>query len=241
MAIAKKATEPEDPEVAEEAGGEATVWSALSALRVFEDGHVHKKGRFAYLKWQAAWRLAKDLYPGVTYTFQQYLRPDGVGQSDVMYYADMTASVTCTVCIPNASSPLVGDSLTHTYPVLNHNNNSIKNPGSFDINTARMRALVKTLAMLGLGLHVYEGYEDDSPLDDAPKPGLEAVEQGGEDAYGVDGFIDCMYSLGVKISDVHDFVKKQRDSKLNDLSPGDLKTLQDFIVNAEKADNNWRV
>jgi hypothetical protein len=213
---------------------ETTVWSALSILRVFEENQVEQKGRYNYLRWQSAWRLIQDHFPGTRIYEKMFRQADG-SELDVMYYRDGSASVTTVITVPG------DEPMEHTYPVIDSNNRAIKNPDAFAINKARRRSQVKCLAFLGLGLHIYEGAEDDSSLDDAPAPGLEAESQESDDAFGVDGFIDCMYSLGVKISDVHDFVKKQRDSKLNDLSPGDLKTLQDFIVNAEKADNNWRV
>ena len=42
-------------------------------------------------------------------------------------------------------------------PVINHQNKPIPKPTSFDVNTAKMRCLVKCLAMYGLGLYIYAG------------------------------------------------------------------------------------
>ena len=42
-------------------------------------------------------------------------------------------------------------------PVINFNNKAIIKPNSYDINTARMRCLVKCLAMYGLGHYIYAG------------------------------------------------------------------------------------
>ncbi len=42
-------------------------------------------------------------------------------------------------------------------PVLDFKNKPIANPNAFDINTARMRCLVKCLAMFGLGHYIYAG------------------------------------------------------------------------------------
>ena len=51
------------------------------------------------------------------------------------------------------------------YPILNYANQSI--PGekvnSFDINTAIKRAMVKAIAMHGIGLYIYAG--EDLPVD----------------------------------------------------------------------------
>jgi len=50
-------------------------------------------------------------------------------------------------------------------PVMDFRNNSISNPNSRQISDAKMRALVKCLAMLGLGHYIYAG--EDLPAGDA--------------------------------------------------------------------------
>jgi hypothetical protein len=49
--------------------------------------------------------------------------------------------------------------LHHTMwlPVLDFKNRAIQNPNAMDINSARMRCLVKCLAMFGLGHYIYAG------------------------------------------------------------------------------------
>jgi hypothetical protein len=42
-------------------------------------------------------------------------------------------------------------------PVLDFKNRAIKSPNAFDINSARMRCLVKCCAMHGLGHYIYAG------------------------------------------------------------------------------------
>jgi hypothetical protein len=42
-------------------------------------------------------------------------------------------------------------------PVMNYQNNAIKNPDARDISDTKMRCLVKCIAMLGLGMSLYEG------------------------------------------------------------------------------------
>lgn len=51
------------------------------------------------------------------------------------------------------------EELSHTMwlPVINANNKAIANPNAFDVNSSRMRCLVKCLAMFGLGHYIYAG------------------------------------------------------------------------------------
>ena len=114
-----------------------SVWDKLSAINV--NDHTEKKGQFTYLAWTWAWAEVKAIYPEANYI----LLPDEV-------YADGTREVRCEVSI---------DGLTHPMwlPVTNHQNKAIPNPNAFDVNTARMRCLVKCLAMFGLGHYIYAG------------------------------------------------------------------------------------
>ena len=114
-----------------------SVWATLSVIDCSE--HTEKKGKFDYLSWTWAWAMVKDLYPEAQYE----LLEDTV-------YQDGTVEVRVSVTI---------DNLSHTMwlPVLDFKNRAIVNPNSFDINAARMRCLVKCLAMFGLGHYIYAG------------------------------------------------------------------------------------
>jgi len=48
-------------------------------------------------------------------------------------------------------------------PVMDHRNKPIQSPDAFQVNTAIMRCMTKTLALHGLGLYIYSG--DDLPED----------------------------------------------------------------------------
>jgi hypothetical protein len=50
------------------------------------------------------------------------------------------------------------------HPVLDHRNQPLAKPSSFDINTAIQRCLAKAIALHGLGLYIYAG--EDLPPDD---------------------------------------------------------------------------
>ena len=100
---------------------------------------TEKKGNFTYLSWSWAWAEFVKHYPEAVY---QVL--------DDMVFPDNTMEV--RVSVSNGT-------LTHTMwlPVMDNRNNAIKNPNAMDINKARMRCLVKCLAMFGLGLYIYAG------------------------------------------------------------------------------------
>ena len=81
-------------------------------------------------------------------------------------YPDGTMEVRVSVAISVSSEP----PLVHTMwlPVLNYQNNAIKNPDAFAINTSRMRCLVKCLAMFGLGHYIYAG--ESTPQEETYSP-----------------------------------------------------------------------
>lgn len=114
-----------------------SVWNTLSAIDCNE--HVEKKGQFSYLAWTWAWAMVKENYPTAAYVIE-----------DDISYPDGTMEVRCTVQI---------EDLVHTMwlPVLDFKNKAIQNPNAFDVNSARMRCLVKCLAMFGLGHYIYAG------------------------------------------------------------------------------------
>ena len=113
------------------------VWENLSAINV--NKHVDKKGQFSYLSWSWAWATVKGEYPMAEYNIE-----------DDITYTDGSMEVRMTVAI---------EGLTHTcwLPVLDFKNKPIQNPNAFDVNSARMRCLVKCLAMFGLGHYIYAG------------------------------------------------------------------------------------
>jgi hypothetical protein len=114
-----------------------SVWKNLSGINCTE--HTAKKGQFSYLSWTWAWAMVKEHYPLADYE----LEPDVV-------FPDGTMEVRVSVSI---------EGMTHTMwlPVLDHKNKAVNNPNAFDINSSRMRCLVKCLAMFGLGHYIYAG------------------------------------------------------------------------------------
>ena len=131
-----------------------SIWQTLSSIDCSD--HIEKKGQFSYLAWTWAWAKVKEHYPRAYYDLQ-----------DDLVYPDGTMEVRVRVGIP-----IENESCAQTHmmwlPVLDFKNKPIPNPNAFDINTARMRCLVKCLAMFGLGHYIYAG--ESSP---APSPALQ--------------------------------------------------------------------
>jgi hypothetical protein len=63
---------------------------------------------------------------------------------------------------------MFGKPMTCFLPVMNHRNQPIQNPDSFQVNTSIMRCMTKGLALHGLGLYIYAG--EDLPQGDEPEP-----------------------------------------------------------------------
>ena len=208
-------------------------WFRLRKQEVFADGSVDKKNGYSYLKWQVAWRLTCEQYPDAAYTYTKFRQADG-RELDVMYYNDGTCSVECSVTIG-------GRVLTHTFPVINYKNQAVISPNAFQVNTARQRALVKTLAYHGLGLHIYEGAEDDSVLFDKiveSNPAQQPQQDNGPSrGTPLDLFRASMIDSGVDLVRVAEMVQKQTGQRLSDLPQGELESLKFYIeTNIEE----WR-
>ena len=122
------------------------VWSRLSKLNVNDD--KTKKGKFDYLSWADAWKSVQNNSDSASYTMDE----------DIVY-PDTTREVRSTVTIDGVSHMM-------WLAVMDHNNRAIKNPDAAAINKSRMRCLVKTIAMHGIGLYIYAG-EDLPEIDPA--------------------------------------------------------------------------
>jgi len=123
----------------------------MAAVNV--NDHVEKKQGLSYLPW--AWAVDQLLRADPTATWE-YRDCSGAPH---LTLPDGTAMVFCTVTA-------FGQSRTMQLPVMDHRNRAIVNPDAFAINTAMQRALVKCVALHGLGLYLYAG--EDLPDGDAP-------------------------------------------------------------------------
>ncbi len=131
------------------------VFKKLVGVNVGEK--IEKKGRFSYLSWSWAWQEVKGKYPDATFEVH-----------DDVVYPDGTREVRVSVTI---------EGLTHMMwlPVMNNTNNAISNPNARDVSDARMRCLVKAIALHGLGLYIYAG--EDIPQATQPQKPAQKLQQ----------------------------------------------------------------
>ena len=117
-------------------------WVTLSKIDCSK--HVEKKGNLSYLSWSWAWSTLMDEFPSSTFEMHADER-----------LPDDSVMVSCTVTVE-------GMPRTMWLPVMDNKNNAIKSPDARKISDARMRCLVKCIAMHGLGLYIYAG--EDLPI-----------------------------------------------------------------------------
>lgn len=157
-----------------------STFETLNKLDVSE--HVEKKGKFTYLSWPYAVAELRKHCPDATWKVERFPVHDGSSvfvpymKTEMGYFVEVSVTVD-------------GITLSQIHPVLNNQNRPIPEPSPFDINTSIQRALVKAIALHGLGLYIYAG-EDLPPdvkaeqdqkakkaLADAASKGTEALRQ----------------------------------------------------------------
>ena len=114
-----------------------SVWKTLSSINV--NDHTKQKGDLTYLSWAWAWSTLMEHYPDSSYTY-----------SPPSFLENGTCEVNVSVTVKEK---------THSMwlPCMDNRNKSLVNPSSRDISDARMRCLVKAIAMHGLGAYIYAG------------------------------------------------------------------------------------
>ena len=129
-----------------------SVFQTLSAIDIGDK--LKKKNNMDYLPWSSAWAYVKELYPDATYEVNK--TPEGC-----IYHTDVK---TCWV---EVSVTINGETQTELLAVMNHRNAPIPadEVTSTEVNKSCKRALVKCLALFGLGLSLWNGEE----LSDAAK------------------------------------------------------------------------
>jgi len=119
-------------------------------LKINVNDHVEKKNGLSYLSWAWAWAEVIRLDADATFTIHWF---DGKPYQDV----NNTGMVWVTV-------EMFKRKHTCWLPIMDYRNKPILNPDAFQVNSAIMRCLVKTIAMHGLGLYIYAG--EDLPEDE---------------------------------------------------------------------------
>jgi Protein of unknown function (DUF1071) len=125
-------------------------FARLSAINVSE--HIERKGGFAYLSWPFA--------------VAQLRLADPTASWEVRRFNDLPYLMTDTGVFVEVAVTVQGITLSQIHPVLDGRNRPILAPTCFDINTSIQRALVKAIALHGLGLYIYAG-------EDLPQIGTE--------------------------------------------------------------------
>jgi hypothetical protein len=126
----------------------SNVWTTLSAIDVSK--HIEKKGNLSYLSWAYAWGTLMKYYPEATYFYDEpNVDPNGTVEVEV----ELT---------------IEGITRRMWLPVMDHRNKAIVNPTSRDVSDARMRCLVKCIAMFGLGHYIYAGEDLPLAVSDSP-------------------------------------------------------------------------
>ena len=130
----------------------------IKDLKTFEDrynydvkklGMVEKKGKFDYLSWAYAQKLAKIFDEKCTWRIIK--NDNGSFIHNGFLLLEMT---------------FLGQTEQHFFPIIDQYNKPIQNPNPFQINTSQMRGFAKLFAMIsGFGLSLYVG-EDLAYLDE---------------------------------------------------------------------------
>ena len=128
----------------------SNVWSTLSKIDV--SNHIETKGGLHYLSWGWAWSTLCEHYPDSSYSYSEPRWCDKTNTLEV--------EVTVTV---------EGKAISMWLPVMDYRNKAIENPTSRDISDARIRCLVKAIAMHGLGMCLYMGQVKPQEFTDASK------------------------------------------------------------------------
>lgn len=126
-------------------------FAQLASINV--NDRVERKGQLSYLSWAWAVDQLLRIDPAASW---EYRWADGVPFVRI----GETAMVFCTVTA-------FGKARCAQLPVMDNRNRPIPNPDAFAVNTAMQRALVKAIALHGLGLYIYAG--EDLPAGQEPE------------------------------------------------------------------------
>ena len=180
----------------------------IELLKLNVNDHVEKKQNLSYLSWAWAWAEALKADPAATFEVKTF---DGKPYMDV----NGTGMVWVTVT-------MFGKPMTCFLPVMNHRNQPIQNPDSFQVNTSIMRCMTKGLALHGLGLYIYAG--EDLPQGNEPEPVIvKAVTPDGTEILVADRCNAAIRRIDVQTGEVGTLVRTARDlvtSQITESGPG---------------------
>ena len=149
----------------------SSTWETLSKIDVSE--HTEEKNGLTYLSWAWAWGKVKDNYPKARYVKRIWDTELPYTKDDQGYdYVEVTV--------------IIGDEeQSELMPVLDYKNQSVKNPNSFQVNTALQRCLAKCCAMHGLGHYIYAGEDLPQGMEEPePEVSIHPAEGDAKEAKG---------------------------------------------------------
>jgi hypothetical protein len=174
----------------------ASIWATLSKVDVSD--RIEKKGDLSYLSWAWAWGTLMEHYPQAEYSFQE---PETAADGSVMIY--------CTVTIDGLSRQM-------WLPVMDYRNRAIPSPNAFQVNTARMRCLVKCLGIWGLGWSIYAG--EDLPNAEADKAAEKLKQEQNPPKMNDQTHAEIVKLMASTEADEQEFLKYFNVERISDLT-----------------------
>ena len=175
----------------------ASIWATLSQVDV--SGRIEKKQNLSFLSWSWAWGTLMEHYPQAEYSFQEPAEAQKDGS--VMVY--------CTVTIDGLSRQM-------WLPVMDFKNQAISNPDVVQVNKAKMRCLVKCLAMFGLGHYIYAG--EDLPSAEADKAAEKMKQQQNPPKMNDETHAEIVKLMASTKADESEFLKYFKVDSISDLT-----------------------
>ena len=201
----------------------------IKDLKTFEDrynydvkklGMVEKKGKFDYLSWAYAQKLAKIFDEKCTWIIKN---DNGSFIHNGFLLLEMT---------------FLGQTEQHFFPIIDHYNKPIQNPNPYQINTSQMRGFAKLFAMVsGFGLSLYVG-EDLAYLDEEKNKKKQQQDKAKKDLTEEEkvkiatNLISKMTSKYQKTID--DFFKIHEVDNINNLNNKEILSLYSKLKELEK-------
>ena len=133
---------------------EQHLFKQLAAIDVSH--YVEKKGQFNYLSWPYAVAQLRLADPQASWEVRRFDDKPYL-MTELGYFVEVAVTVQ-------------GLTLSQIHPVLDGRNQPIEQPTPFDINTSIQRALVKAIALHGLGLNVYAGEDLPTHIEEGVDP-----------------------------------------------------------------------
>ncbi|RMC36006.1 DUF1071 domain-containing protein [Lactobacillus sp. ESL0236] len=147
-----------------------SVFATLSEIDV--KPYLDKKGRLDYLSWANAWKLVKQAYPDANYKITEFPEYILTKEGWVATGRDVDYRQTAAGYEVEAVVTIEGQEYSSKLFVMDYRNKALSQATYFEINKTQQRALVKALAIAGLGLSVYAGEDlpEEKSNEQASKP-----------------------------------------------------------------------